>query len=430
MRKLYIVLYFSCLGLFVFSQEKTKSGFGFGALPAVSYDSDLGFQYGAIINLYHYGDGSRYPRYNHSLYLEYSRYTKGSGIARIMYDSDRLIPRIRTTVDVTYLIDRAMDFYGFNGYQSVYNADYADIDKTRFFYKNDRNMFRAKADFQGNFGSSGFGWVAGYTFYHFAMDTVDYKRLGVDEQDRTLYQLYQDWGLIKPDEAQGGSINYLKLGFKYDSRDQLACPMKGIWTEAVIQTAPKFMNQTYPHTKFALIHRQYFTLIPGDMSLAYRIDYQATIGNKHVPYYAQPLVITSFLTAAYSQGIGGKTSVRGVLRNRVVGDAFAFGNFEWRWKFIRFELWKQDFYVGTNLFFDTGIILKPIDVDDQIAAIEDEEARDKYFNKYEKRKFHSAAGAGIKIGWNENFVISVDFGKTFNKQDGNTGFYIGLNYMF
>ncbi|NDV47693.1 hypothetical protein D0T49_11610 [Paludibacter sp. 221] len=426
-KTLLIILSFIFISLYLHSQEKKKTGFGFGALPAVSYDSDLGFQYGAIVNLYHYGDGSRYPRYNHSLYLEYSRYTKGTGIARLMYDSDRLIPKVRTTVDVTYLTDRAMDFYGFNGYQSYYNGDLKNDESTRFFYKNDRNMFRAKADFQGSFGASNFGWVAGYTFYHFAMDSVNYQKLGTDNQERTLYQLYQDWGLIEPEEANGGSINYLKLGFKYDSRDQLASPMKGIWTEAVIQTAPKFMNRTYPHTKFALIHRQYFTLIPNDMSLAYRIDYQTTIGNSHVPYYAQPLVITSFLTAAYSQGLGGKTSVRGVLRNRVVGDAFAFGNFEWRWKFVRFELWKQNFYVGTNVFFDTGVILRPIKMDLSNAP---QEAQEKYFRDYEKGKFHSTLGAGLKIGWNENFVISVDFGKALNKQDGNTGFYIGLNYMF
>lgn len=56
--------------------RKIKKGFGFGAIPAVSFDTDLGFQYGAIVNLYDYGDGTIYPKYNHSLYLEWSRYTK------------------------------------------------------------------------------------------------------------------------------------------------------------------------------------------------------------------------------------------------------------------------------------------------------------------------------------------------------------------
>jgi len=39
-------------------QDKIKKGWNFGALPVVSYDSDLGLQLGALTNLYHYGDGS------------------------------------------------------------------------------------------------------------------------------------------------------------------------------------------------------------------------------------------------------------------------------------------------------------------------------------------------------------------------------------
>lgn len=421
------LIFVSCLLLVaasVFSQQKIKKGFGFGALPAISYDSDLGFQYGALVNLFHYGDGSRFPKYDHSLYLEYSTYTKGTSIARLRYDSERLIPKVRTTVDIAYVTDLMADFYGYNGYQSIYDTTQIKTAR-KIFYKNERNMFRVKADFQGNFKESKFGWVAGYTFYNFAMDTVNISKLNLSPvAGGALFQKYQTWGLITPAEAHGGSINYFKIGLKYDSRDQLACPMKGIWTEAVIQTAPKFANQAFPHTKLAIIHRQYFTLAK-DLSFAYRLDYQMTLGKDHVPYYAQPLLITSFLTAATNQGLGGKSSIRGVLRNRVIGDAVGFGNFEFRYKFLRFEWLNQNFYLGTNVFFDSGIILKPIDISSTITS-----ANPGYFNPYEAGKFHSAAGIGLKIGWNENFVISADFGKAFDKQDGNTGMYIGLNYLF
>jgi len=430
MKKQTLVISLLLVALTLFSQQKIKKGFGFGALPAISYDSDLGFQYGALVNLYHYGDGSRYPKYDHSLYLEYSRYTKGTGINRLMYDSERLIPKVRTTVDVTYLTDQMMDFYGFNGYQSQYDADLSK--STRHFYKNERNMFRVKADFQGDFGESKLGWVAGYSFYNFAIDTVDIGKLGLTAvSGGTLYQRYIEHNVISENEANGGSINYIKLGLKYDTRDQRACPMKGIWTEAVIQTAPGFVNE-FPHTKFALIHRQYFTLTK-DMSLAYRLDYQTTLGKSYVPFYAQPLLITSFLTGASNQGIGGQNSVRGVLRNRVVGDAVGFGNFEFRYKFLRFEWLKQNFYIGTNVFFDSGIILDPIDIEANrtgLSALTPTQKAELKLNDYEAGKFHSTVGAGLKIGWNENFVISADFGKAFNKQDGNTGMYIGLNYLF
>ncbi len=417
-----------CLLLFislVYGQQKVKKGLGFGALPAVSYDSDLGFQYGALVNFYLYGDGSRFPKYDHSLYLELSTYTKGTTIARVRYDSERLIPKVRTTLDVAYVPDQMSDFYGFNGYQSVFDA--ATSKMYRNFYKCEKNTFRIKADFQGYFGESKFGWVAGYAFYNFKMDTVNITKLGLSAvPGGDLFQKYKAWGLIDATEANGGNINYFKVGLKYDTRDQLACPTKGIFTEAVVQTAPKFLNQTNPHTKMAIIHRQYFPL-SKDLIFAYRLDYQMSLGNEHVPYYAQPLLITSYLIAATNQGLGGKSSVRGILRNRIIGDNVGFGNFEFRYKFLRFEWLKQNFYLGTNIFFDSGIILKPIDMDLSTVSASD---KARYFNDYAPGKFHSAAGIGLKVGWNENFVISADFGKAFDKQDGNTGFYIGLNYLF
>jgi outer membrane protein assembly factor BamA len=285
-------------------------------------------------------------------------------------------------------------------------------------------MFRAKADFQGNFNNSKFGWVAGYSYYHFNNDTVNSKQLGIPYTGKSLFQKYQDWNLITTNEVHGGSINYLKIGLKYDSRDQLACPMKGIFTEAVIQSAPKFLNQDFPHTKLAVIHRQYFTLTK-DLAFAYRLDYQMSLGNDKVPYYAQPLLITSYLVAVTNQGLGGKSSVRGILRNRIIGDDVAFGNFEFRYKFLRFDLFNQNFYLGTNVFFDSGVILKPINIPQNIVSL-----YPTFFNPYEAGKFHSAAGLGLKIGWNENFIISAEFGKSLDVRDENTGFYIGTNYLF
>ncbi len=425
MKKTAIIFCLSICLMVAFADQPVKTGLGFGALPAVSFDSDLGFQYGALVNLYLYGDGSRFPKYNHSLYLELSTYTKGTTIARMRYDSEFLIPKVRTTIDVSYVTDQMSDFYGFNGYQSAYDPGLV-TSSNRLFYKNEKDMFRAKADFQGYFGESRLGWVAGYTYYHFKMDTVNNSQLGIVKTGETLFEKYKDWGIINSVEAPGGSINYFKFGLKYDSRDQLACPTKGVFTEVVIQTAPKFLNETFPHSKLAIIQRQYFTLAK-DLSFAYRLDYQMSLGNNHVPYYAQPLLITSYLVAATNQGLGGKSSVRGILRNRIIGDNVGFGNFELRYKFVRFDWLKQNFYVGTNVFFDSGIILKPIEINLANVSPSDKAT---YFNDYSAGKFHSSAGLGLKIGWNENFVISTEFGKAFNEQDGNTGFYIGLNYLF
>ena len=48
---------------------KIKTGWNFGAIPTITFDTDQGFQYGAAVNFYNFGDGSAFPRYNHSLYF-------------------------------------------------------------------------------------------------------------------------------------------------------------------------------------------------------------------------------------------------------------------------------------------------------------------------------------------------------------------------
>ena len=61
-----------------------KTGWTFGALPAIAYDTDRGFKYGGLVNFFNYGNGSTYPDYLHSIYLEWSRTTKGSGINQLL----------------------------------------------------------------------------------------------------------------------------------------------------------------------------------------------------------------------------------------------------------------------------------------------------------------------------------------------------------
>ena len=422
------------------SQEKIKTGWNFGALPTITFDSDLGFQYGALVNLYNYGDGSRYPKYNHSLYFEVSRFTKGSGINRFFYDSDRLLPGIRTTLDLSYITDQKQNFFGFNGYETVYNPSWVDDKDTvnyrsRAFYAYGRKMLRIKVDLQQKFGSGDLGWVAGFGIYHFKTGPVDIARLNKGKSpDKQLpdidglYDKYVEWGIIKQDEKDGGWVNYLKGGIVYDSRDNEPNPMKGLWTEATIQFAPSFLgNGDYGHAVIAVIHRQYFTLVKHKVSFAYRAAYQGTIGN--APFYAYPLMATSFMKGAYSEGLGGSKTLRGILRDRVVGKGVVYGNAEFRWKFIHTRLINQNWYFALSAFYDGGMVIQKIPVDiSHVMPGPDEELSDYFSGK--KEKLHSSIGAGLHIAMNQNFIVACDYGVALNKQDGTSGLYIGLNFLF
>jgi outer membrane protein assembly factor BamA len=419
--------------------EKVKTGLNFGALPAVAFDSDLGFQYGLLGNLFQYGDGSTYPDYRWSLYGEWSRTTKGSGINQLFFDSKYLLPhQIRITADFSFLTERALDFYGFNGYEAVYNPQFEDDAdssyKSRVYYRHERKLARITLDFQGKINELPLRWLVGYGYFNSRIGSVDIDRLnkGKDENDKLpevdgLYDKYVSWGMIPAEEADGGIHNFVKLGLVYDTRDNEPNPNRGIWTEVVMMTAPRFLGNTETaYTKLAITHRHYITLKKDILTFAYRLGWQGTIDG-HVPFYMQPYMVNTFTRTTKNDGLGGARSLRGILRNRIVGEDFTYGNFELRWKFRKVYRWKQNFYYSLNAFTDVGTITKKVQIDQGL--IPEGEVYSDFFSDV-KPGFHASYGMGLRIAMNQNFILAVDYGLASDKRDGDNGLYINLGFLF
>jgi hypothetical protein len=441
--KVFLILWI--IPILAFSQEDTttvkkKKRFNFPVFPVLAYDADMGFQYGLVGNMYDYGDWSNYPEYRHGVKVEISRYTKGSGVNQVFYDSKYLIPgNIRLTADVSYLTENALDFYGYNGYQAIYTPEWEDDEDSayisRMFYRHERKMFRFTADFQGQIVQEKLRWLAGIGIMNFQTGTVDIEKLnkGKDEDKLlpdtiTLYDQYVDWGIIPEDEKDGGNANFFKAGIVFDTRDNEPNPMRGLWDEALLVYAPGFFfNDGNDFLKLILIHRQYFTIVKKKVNFCYRLAYQGTIAG-HAPYYFQPYMLSSFSTATKTDGLGGAKNLRGILRNRVVGDGVAWGNVEMRWRIVDFVVAKQNFYVGVLGFFDAGLVVQDYDIEEDGI---DPEVKDDYFDfTYDPDNIHSSAGAGLRIGWNENFIISVDYGFAFDHKDGVSGLYVAFGNLF
>ena len=102
-------------------KEIVKTGYNFGPLPAIAFDADKGFQLGALLNIYDFGDGSTYPNPRQQWYFEASFFTKGSQLYVVSYDNKFSIPGVRFSTALVATNDKALDFYGFNGYMSYYN---------------------------------------------------------------------------------------------------------------------------------------------------------------------------------------------------------------------------------------------------------------------------------------------------------------------
>jgi hemolysin activation/secretion protein len=138
----------------------------------------------------------------------------------------------------------------------------------------------------------------------------------------------------------------------------------------------------------------------------------------------QQNLTTLYFRQISSEGLGGVNTIRGLIRNRVVGQGVAWANLELRYRFLDFRFLKQDWYLAINPFFDAGRVIQYYKSDlmrqssDPVIVPQDSEA------------LHMTAGFGIKAIMNRNFVVSFEWGKPFDKRDGKNGMNIGLNYIF
>lgn len=436
-------------GLFKKKADKdiVKKGISFGPLPVVAYDQDRGFQFGALLNLYDYGDGSYYPNPRQQWYIEASAYTKGTQQYFLTYDTKHLIPSVRMSLATTVTFDKAMDFYGYNGYQSNYYYDSVNYWKKQkdkegmpseymsAFYRLERLAVTAKADFVGNIWNNKLFWQASYYFGWHRYSSIDTAKINKGKKDaekfsgQTLYEKYIDWGIIPEKERDGGFTSALRFGLMFDTRDFEAAPSRGIWTEANVTLAPHFFGTTHSYCRYMLTFRHYVPIVKELLVFAYRLNYQGSIGN-YLPYYIMP--VFSNIGKEYDRdGIGGYRTVRGIMRDRLQGLDVGFVNAELRWKFVRFQLWKQNIYLGLNAFFDGGIVSRNYNVsyrgeDDPVM----EEEYKKYIQANKSDGFHMAAGGGFRIVINRNFIIAIDYAMPFDKQDGKGSLYINTGYLF
>jgi outer membrane protein assembly factor BamA len=414
---------------------KMKKGWTFGAFPVFGYDSNTGVKYGGILKLFDYGDGSKYPKYDQSFNLELSRTTRGSGTNQLTFDTRNLIPGIRMLAEASYLTEKVLDFFGFNGYNAYYNpaltskGDPAYISSV--FYRMEREMVKLKLEFIGKLKGNNLKWFGGFEYLNNKLDTVDIDNLNKDRDPDDLlpavggglFGNFVRWGLIPEDQMHGGQTGVFKIGAKYDTRDNEANPMKGLWTEAQFLLIPGFLSEGFSYTRFAFTHRQYFSLIPERVNFGYRLSYQAKLTGQ-MPFYMLPLVYNSAPQLTLS-GLGGAKTIRGILRNRVVGEDFVYGNAELRWKLFRAIILNQNFYFALSGFADAGMVTgkykMPVTTDPAAIA---------WLEKGDKEQMHFSYGGGAHCAINDNFVLSLDYGWADDPRDGTRGTYLGMNFLF
>lgn len=406
----------------------------FVILPNLGYDSDLGLYYGGLSSIF-YCKGV-FPDFKHSWYVEWTHYSKGSDKKVFQFESKTLIPKVRFAFDLTYSTEQALDFYGFNGYESVFDKAITQENDpdyiSRMFYKQERKMLRIMVNFKGKVFNPHLKWVLGLMYEGMKLKTVDIAKINEDKDSSEmlppvdlLYDKYVKWGIINQNEKAGGHSLLLKLGLDYDTRDLEAAPTKGIWSAIVLMQGHSFMpTKDMNYTQLILTHRQYFTLVKKHLVLAYRFNYQGRLFGE-IPYYMLPFLYNSF--GSPTDGLGGGSSLRGIVRNRMVGDGSVYGNVEVRWKILQFRILKQMVGLAITPFFDAGMVVDKHDYNFVSNTAKIESAP---YIQTGKETVHMAYGSGAHYIINENIIGSAYFAVPVTKKDGTYGFYMSLNYMF
>ena len=458
-------------------KQTVKKGWNFAPFPSIGYNSDTGFQIGALCEIFDYGDGSTYPAYKHKFNVDLSWTTKDQVKLHFFYDSKYLIPKVRLTFAATYILAQMYPFMGFNGAAAPYFTDLASGKKQMnrvAMYNVRRNSMRIMADFQGDILPK-FRWAAGISYWWYDIENVSVKKKGKPAYDvvaneylqnqgidyASLWQLYQGVGLIRLNEATGGHHLELKAGLVYDSREHEADPSRGIWAEVYAYGSPDILNgrgkDGYHYLKLAAHFRHYVPIWKDKITFAYHLAYQGKLAG-NAPYYTLQSINTLYLRQIISDGLGSINTVRGVPYNSVIGDGYAWANVEMRFKIVSFRFIKQNFYLATNPFFDMGACVQGYRLDEMKEIRETGKSIDGATNfsnaelnliyTGEPRKLHMSAGVGLKLAMNRNFILSAEVAvplntKVYTNTDLNVavselkmknsykpGVNIGLNYIF
>jgi outer membrane protein assembly factor BamA len=280
-----------------------------------------------------------------------------------------------------------------------------------------------KLDFTGKIVGNLY-WKFGYHFKYFILDEFENENTKTLEYGKTLFGWYKDLGMIAPDEHKGGMSSAWRAGLCFDTRDVENAPTRGIWADAFMEWAPKWMGTNKPYGRYYAVLRQYIPFMKnGNLVFAYRASVQGFIGNP--AFYMLPF--ESVLGPGYDRdGFGGYRTIRGIMRNRIQGKAICYFNTELRWRFATVTVLKQELTFGANAFFDGGRVLQNYSFTEPKSGYPD------FLTQKGVEKFHLAAGGGLRFILNKNFIIAVDYGRAFNRQDNGKGgsLYINTGYLF
>jgi len=359
-------------------------------VPALNFDADEGFGYGAILAFYGYAPGSAAYRWTvqPTLFLT----TEGRRDYTLFYDrpsADRNAWRITAYGGREQQL--ATPYYGI-GNDTPYDPT-MENGNTRYFYRYGRDRIRATGDLQRSLGTHALRALVGAG--------VSTDRIDLTPFDSGSTLLERQLGGQTP---ANGHTNYVRGGLTWDTRDREIGTHSGTWADVLVQRVDTRLGASSNYTRWTATARHYQPF-GARVTFANRLLLQNTIGD--APFYVLGEIQT---TQKPQSGLGGSSTIRGLPKDRYLGKGVLVSNNELRWRAKDFTFRGRPSVIELSGFVDAGRVWS--DGVDLTTAAQD---------------LHAGYGGGLRVGLGNSFVIATDVG---HSAQAAAPVYIGLGYLF
>jgi len=368
---------------------RVPTGWEKSGVPALNFDADEGFGFGAALEFYNYGAGVQ--PYRFTIQPTFLFTTEGRRDVTAFFDAPALLPGgWRMTAFGGSERQLAQPYYGV-GNATPYDA-HLESPPNPFYYRYGRARLRASTDFQHPIAKSArllFGAGAASTSFD------------LTPRDSGTTLLASQLGGITP---AADRVNYLRAGLLWDTRDREIGPNSGTWAEVLVQRVSKSLGSTEDFTRWTTTLRQYVP-VSSRVTFAQRLVAQGIEGN---PTFDQLSIIQS--SFKQQEGLGGSSSIRGVPKDRYIGKALLLSNSELRWHAVDFSMFDRRSFVALSAFADAGRVWS-----------------DRFDLSTAVSYLHAGYGGGLRLGVGPSFIVATDVG---HSNESMAAIYIGLGWMY
>jgi len=406
--------------------EDKRPGRYVTGFPAIGWDPESGFNYGAAVQWFDNGAADspffRYTPYRERIVVAAAGSTGGSYRALVGYDQPYVADtpwRIRvfggfeqtdlenyfgfgdaTLGPLTYP-GSSQSYRNFDEYtkalESTVNgqtwARYNEYQKMQV-----GAVVTVERDYWG-------GWLRPQIGFQFRYVNVeDYTGDTINDAIMQPTRLFTDNQAGNVIGFDGGWDNAVKVGLTFDTRDFEPDPGEGVMLQAVGRVSSKALGSEFDYQQVTLSGRAFHNLLgeEGRLVLAGRFTYLMQFGD--VPFYAASTIP---FTDGDANGLGGHATLRGFVTDRFVGDVAAYANAELRWSFGETMLWNQHLRFMLVPFVDTGRVFDSV-------------------GETTLDAWKVSGGLGFRLAWNLSTVVSFDYA---HSTEGNL-FYMELGHQF